>query len=124
MFDFTSTTFRVLSWRQLDIAKARSRDFYDEFIELKLEAPVSCYQWRIDCNIQEEVIYNSLILANWCTLEPNLVAIQFKMIHHDIVNYNTIGLFFTIYPLRPERVLFSYKVHEAADCDAAIGSAN
>ena len=39
-------------------------------------------------------------------------------------NYNTIDLFFTIYPLRLERVLFNYKVHEASDCDAAISSAN
>ena len=41
-----------------------------------------------------------------------------------MVNYNTIGLFFTIYPLRLERVLFNNKVHEASDCDATIGSAN
>ena len=33
-FNFTSTTFRMLSGRQINIVKARSKDFCNEFIEL------------------------------------------------------------------------------------------
>ena len=86
-FDFTSTTFRMLSGRQINITKAKSKDFYNEFIEFKLESPVSCGRWLTDYNLPEEVFYNSLILAKKCTQEPKLVSLQFKIIH-NIVNCN------------------------------------
>ena len=86
-FDFTYTIFRMISGRQLDIAKAKSKDFYQEFIELKLVAPVSCGRWLNEHNIPEEVFYNSLMLAKKCTQEPKLIALQFKIIH-NIVNCN------------------------------------
>ena len=89
--NFTSTTFRILRGRQMNIVKSRSKDFYNEFIELKLESPVSCGRWLKDHNLPEEVFYNSLILAKKCTQEPKLVSLQFKIIH-NIVNCNTICL--------------------------------
>ena len=54
-FDFASTTFRMLSGRQLNIAKAKSKDFYNEFIQFKLESPISCGRWLTDYNLPEEV---------------------------------------------------------------------
>ena len=61
MFGFVYTGGDRLS--QINIAKAKSKDFYNEFNELKLECPISCRRWFKDYNLPEEVFYNSLILA-------------------------------------------------------------
>ena len=101
-FDFTSTFFRMLSGRQIDIAKAKSKDFYNEFVELKLESPVSCGRWFTEYNLPEEVFYNSLVLAKRSTQEPKLVSLQFKIIH-DIVNCN--------------KNLFKWKISNSEICE-------
>ena len=74
----------MLSGKLIIIAKAKSKDFYNEFIELKLEAPVSCGCSFTDYNLPEEVFHNSLILAKKCTQEPKLVSLQFKVIHNIV----------------------------------------
>ena len=45
----------MLSGRKIDIVKAKWKDFYHEFIELKLESPVSCGRWLRDYNLDEDV---------------------------------------------------------------------
>ena len=92
----------MLSGRQIDIAKAKSKDFYNEFVELKLESPVSCGRWFTEYNLPEEVFYNSLILAKRSTQEPKLVSLQFKIIH-DIVNCN--------------KNLFKWKISNSKICE-------
>ena len=86
--NFQSRTFKLNSGRIIDITKAKSRDFYHEFLEDDLEPASAICKWRTDYNLNEYIFYNSLPLAKKCTKEPKLIAIQFKIIH-NIINCNS-----------------------------------
>ena len=83
--DFQNTEHKLNSGRIVNIKNAKSKDFYDEFLEEKLEAPKSIQNWLLKYNLSEERFYESLPLAKKCTKEPKLLAIQFK-ITHNIIN--------------------------------------
>ena len=48
------------------------------------------------------------------------MGMQFNLIYY----YNTVGLFFTMFPLCLQHGLFNDKVRSASHCDVAFGSAN
>ena len=83
--NFQSREFELSSGRLIDLKKAKSRDFYTEFLEDVLEAPTAISKWRIGHNLNEDIVYKSLPLVNKCTKEPKLIALQFKIIR-NIVN--------------------------------------
>ena len=80
-----STNFRLSSGKIIDINKAKSKDFYNEYIEFNLEPASALRKWRIEYSLDEDIFYQSLPLAKQCTKEPKLLAFQFKLIH-NIVN--------------------------------------
>ena len=80
-----STNFRLSSGKIIDINKAKSKDFYNEYIECNLEPASALRKWRIEYSLDEDIFYQSLPLAKQCTKEPKLLAFQFKLIH-NIVN--------------------------------------
>ena len=80
-----STNFRLNSGKIIDINKAKSKNFYNEYIEFNLEPASALRKWRIEYSLDEGIFYQSLPLAKQCTKEPKLLAFQFKLIH-NIVN--------------------------------------
>ena len=86
--NFQSREFKLGSGRLIDMKKAKSRDFYTEFLEDNLEAPTAIYKWLRDYNLNEDKFYKSLPLVQKCTKEPKLLAVQFKIIH-NIINCKT-----------------------------------
>lgn len=87
-YNFSSTIVSVLSGRKLNLTKAKSKDYYNEFVELISEPPKSVNFWRINHDIDEDTYFNSLILTKRSTREPKLIAQQFKIVH-NILNCNS-----------------------------------
>ena len=86
-FDSDSTTFTLLSGKRVNIAKSRSKEYYKEFIDIVLEAPIPCGKWFREYSLSQDKFYNSLVMAKRCSTEAKLLAIQFKIIH-NLVNCN------------------------------------
>ena len=100
--DIQSREFKLNSGRLLNIKKAKSKDFYIEFIEDNLEAPTALLKWNINLNFDEDIFYKSLPLVKKCTREPKLLAVQFKIIH-NITNCKS--------------NLFKWRISENDTCD-------
>ena len=75
----------MLSGKTINLSKCKSKTFYLEFINFRLEPPTFLFRWSEKYSLDESSFYNSLHLAKKCTQEPKLLAIQFKIIH-DITN--------------------------------------
>ena len=82
---FQNYDIKVLSGKTINLSKCKSKTFYLEFVNFKLEPPSSLFKWSEKHSLDESLFYNSLPLAKKCTQEPKLLAIQFKIIH-DITN--------------------------------------
>ena len=82
--DFQSREFKLCSGRLINLKKAKSRDFYTEFLEDNLEAPTAIFKWLKDYDLNEDMFYKSLPMVQTCTKEPKLLALQFKIIHNII----------------------------------------
>ena len=82
IINFQSYQYKLNSGRLVDLKKAKSRDFYTDFLQDNLEPPAAINKWRIEYDFDEDLFYNSLPLAKKCTKEPRLLAIQFKILHN------------------------------------------
>ena len=80
--DFESKVFKVSTGKYILLDKSKSRDFYDEFIDLILEPPAALQKWVRNYSLNEDIFYNSLILTKKSTSESKLLALQFKIIHN------------------------------------------
>ena len=105
--DLQNLKWRLYSGKTIDIKKAKSRDFYAEFVEFNLEPPKSCRKWLEKYNLDEDIFYTSLPLVKQCTSEPKLLATQFKIIH-DITNCKS--------------NLYKWKITENDLCDFCLTS--
>ena len=79
---FESKIFKVSNGKYILLDKSKSRDFYDEFIDLILEPSAALQIWVRNYSLNEDIFYNSLILTNTSTIESKLLALQFKIIHN------------------------------------------
>ena len=80
--DFTSQQFILWSGRKINLKKAKSKDFYYEYVDFELEPPASYRRWVLEKHVSEDLYYKSLSLVKQCTNEPKLLAMQFKIIHY------------------------------------------
>ena len=80
--DIKNLNLRLYSGKMVNIEKAKSKDFYSEFVELTLEPPISCRKWLENYSLNEDIFYESLPLVKKCTSETKLLATQFKIIHN------------------------------------------
>ena len=84
------TCFQFISGSILDISKAKSKLFYQEFLELKKNYPTALTKWTDNHNIEEDTFYKSLPQTKVSTNESRMLAFQFKIIHNIINNYENL----------------------------------
>ena len=83
--NFNSDIFLLKDGNFLNIKKAKSKDFYQYFMNNKVEPPTSLSRWLQKFSVANEIVMNSMNLCRRSTKEPQLIAFQFKIIH-NIVN--------------------------------------
>ena len=84
----TKTYFRLWSGKYVDLKKAKSKQFYQEFLLDKTGFASALTHWQQSQNLREEIFYNSLPRTINATNETKLLAFQFKVIH-NIINNNS-----------------------------------
>ena len=85
--DFSSTKYRMITGKIVDVSQAKSREYYREFLELKTGFTASALlKWTENYNVDEEIFYDSLPRAKKSTTDTKLIAFQFKIIHNIINN--------------------------------------
>ena len=80
--NFHNLIFRFKSTKTIDISKSRSKHFYEEFVNEKLEPPSVMKMWFQDLHFNHDHVYKSLLLIKNSVKEPKLLAIQFKIVHN------------------------------------------
>ena len=63
LINFQSYQYKMNSGRLVDLKKAKSRDFYTEFLQDNLEPPAAINKWRVEQGFDEDLFYNSLPLT-------------------------------------------------------------
>ena len=61
--DFESKAFKVSTGKYILLDKSNSKYFYDAFIDLILEPPAALQKWFRNYSLNEDIFYNSLLLA-------------------------------------------------------------
>ena len=60
ILNLNKTCFKFISGSILDISKAKSKQYYQEFLEMKKNYPTALIKWSDSHNIEEDTFYNSL----------------------------------------------------------------
>ena len=71
--------------RGINISRAKSKDFYLQFISSKVEKPTSVVMWHDTYTISNDTVLGSMELTKKSTKEALLISFQFKVVH-NIVN--------------------------------------
>ena len=82
VLNINSTRFLMASGRFIDISKAKSKIYYPEFLLYKSGFPTAQTMWLNRYNVNEEIFQKSQIKTKQATSEPELIALQFKIIHN------------------------------------------
>ena len=72
----------LVSGRRIKYDKAKSKDFYHEFLEFEKEPAKALNMWSETYNYDENLFYESMVLSRECTSEPSLLSNQFKILHN------------------------------------------
>ena len=67
---------------KIHLKKAKSKDFYYEWVDFELETPASYRRWILEQHASEDLYYKNLLLVKQYTDEPKLLAMSFKIIHN------------------------------------------
>ena len=86
-FCATKTRFRLSSGKYIDLTNAKSKQFYQEFLENKTGFASALTSWQRNHNLREEIFYESLPKTINATNDQKLISFQFKIIH-NIINNN------------------------------------
>ena len=82
VFCANNTQFTMASSKIIDISKAKSKVYYEEFLLYKSGFPAAQTMWINKYNVDEEIFQNSLVKTKQATNESGLIAFQFKILHN------------------------------------------
>ena len=84
--DFKSTIFKFRSGTTIDIANAKCKQFYREFLLFEASDATALWKWKDNYKIEEQTFYDSMVQAHKSTKEPKLISFQFKILHNIVNN--------------------------------------
>ena len=81
------TVFKTKVDNFLDITKAKSKDYYNEFISAKIKKPTRFEHWKNEYEIDERVLYQSYPNFKRSCRDTKLLTFQYKILN-DLVATN------------------------------------